>query len=173
MRNAVSSYQLHESPPGVALRDGPAVYPQCTLLPLWMCLNLHCQTCPLLFIGVFAVFVVFVFAVVLGEKRGVFGQSRAHFLLLLESPGVGHLDVAPLGCGFVYDLLQPGVELAVRLFQGRVVACDMVFVPGVAAMLGWDFIQDLGLRFLFAREGQFPPARVRHGTKRRPVYLDK
>lgn len=130
-----------------------------------MCLNLHCHTCPLLFVAVFVVFVVFICAVVLGEKRGVLGQSRAYPLLLLEAPGVGHLDVAPLSCRFVYDLLQSGVELAVRLFLRRIVAW-MLFVPGVAAMLGWDLIQDLGLRFLFAREGQFPPARVRHGTRR-------
>lgn len=168
MRNALSSYQLHESLPGVALRDGPLFTHSAPCRHFWMCLNLHCQTCPLLFVAMFVVFVVFIFAVVLGEKRGVFSQSRAHFLLLLESAGVGHLNVAPLGCGFIYDLLQSSVELAVRLVLGRV-----VLVPGVAAMLGWDLIQDLGLRFLFAREGQFPPARVRHGTKRRPVNLDK
>lgn len=133
---------------------------------------LHYQTCSLLFVGVFVVFVVFIFVVVLGEKRRVFSQSSTHLLLLLKAAGVGHLDVAALGGRFVYDLLQSGVELAVHMFLRRIVA-RVLFVPRVAAMLCWDLIQDLGFRFLFAREGQFPPAWVRHGTYREQSTLTK
>lgn len=133
---------------------------------------LHCQICSLLFVGVFVAFVVFVFITVLSEKRGVFSQSGAHLLLLLKAAGVGHLDVAPLSGGFVYDLLQSGVELAVHVLLRRIVAW-MLFVPRVAAMLCWDLIQDFGFRFLFAGEGQFPPAWVRHGTDRDQSTLTK
>lgn len=110
---------------------------------------------------------VLIAGVVLCEQVGVLPQRGADLLLLLEATRVGHLDVAALGGRLVHDLLQPGVELAVGVVRGggvAVAARGVLFVAGVAAVLGRDLVQDLGLGLLLAREGQLPPAGVSHGT---------
>lgn len=99
---------------------------------------------------------VLVSHVVFGEEVGVFSQSDSDSLLLLKSARMGDLDVAALCGRLVHNLLQPGIELAV----GGVTA--HVLDARVAGKLSWDLIQDFGLRFLFAQEGQFPPGRVSH-----------
>lgn len=114
-----------------------------------------------LFVSLF--FMALVTEAVLCEQIWVLGQRGADLLLLLEATGVGDLDVAALGGGFVHDLLQPGIELAVPVV-GRGVTARVLFVPGVTTILRRDLIQNLRFRFLLAREGQLPPAWVSHGT---------
>lgn len=94
-------------------------------------------------------FMVLVTEVVLCEQIWVLGQRGADLLLFLEASGVGHLDVAALGGRFIYNLLQPGVEVAVHVVCRGVVA-RVLFVTGVAAILSRDLVQDLGFRFLLA-----------------------
>lgn len=92
---------------------------------------------------------VLVAEVVLCEQVRVLGQRGSDLLLLLEATGVGDLDVTALGGGFVHNLLQSGVELAVHMV-GRGITARVLLVPGVAAVLGRDLVQDLGFRLLLA-----------------------
>lgn len=101
----------------------------------------------MLFFSLF--FMVLVSEVFLCEQVWVLGQRGTDPLLLLEASGVGDLDVAAFGGRFVYNLLQPGVELAVRVICSRVIA-RVLLVSGVAAVLSRDLVQDLGLRLLLA-----------------------
>lgn len=95
---------------------------------------------------------VLVTQVVFSKQIGVLRQRRPDFLLLLESARVGDFDVTAFGGRLIYNLLQSGIELAVHIMvrRVRVVIARVLFIPGVAAILGWDLVQDLGLRFLFA-----------------------
>lgn len=104
--------------------------------------------CVLLFVSL--VFMVLVAEVVLCEQIWVLGQRGTDLLLLLEASRVGHLDVAALGCRFIYNLLQSGVELAVQVVCRGGIVARVIFVSGVAAVLSRDLIQDFGLRFLLA-----------------------
>lgn len=94
-------------------------------------------------------FMVLIAEVVLCKQVWVLGQRGADLLLLLEATGVGDLDVAALGGGFVYDLLQSGIELAVHVVR-RGITGRVLLVPGVTAVLGRDFIQNFRFRLLLA-----------------------
>ena len=98
--------------------------------------------------------------VVFGEEVGVFSQRGTDLLLLLKPAGVGDLDMAALGGRLVHNLLQPGIELAVR----GVRTWDILVVR-VAGKLGRDLIQDFSLRLFLAQEGQFPPGWVGHDNE--------
>lgn len=47
--------------------------------------------------------------------------------------------MAALGGSFIHNLLQPGVERAARVLGGLVIA-QVLFVSGVAAVLGRDLV---------------------------------
>lgn len=101
----------------------------------------------LLFVSRF--FMVLVTEAVLGKQVWVLGQRGTDLLLLLEATRVGDLDVTALGGGFVHNLLQSGVELAVHMV-GRGITARVLFVPGVAAVLRRDLVQNLRFRLLLA-----------------------
>lgn len=103
--------------------------------------------CILLFVSL--LFVVLVAEVVLCEQVGVLGQRSSDLLLLLVAARVGDLDVASFGGRFIHYLLQSDVELAVHVFC-RWVTALMLFVPGVASILRWDLVQNLGFRLFLA-----------------------
>lgn len=92
----------------------------------------------LLFVSL--LFMVLVAEVVLREQVWVLDQRGPDLLLLLEASGVGHFNVATFGGRFVHNLLQPGVELAVHVVRRRVGSAQVLFVPGVAAVLGRDLV---------------------------------
>lgn len=116
-------------------------------------------------------FMVLLAQVVLCEQIRVLGQRGANLLLLLKTAGVGDLDMAAFGGRFIHDLLQPGVELAVRVVR-RGIPARVVFVPSVGDVLRWDFIQNLRLRLRLAGKCQLPPACVSHGTNGDGTNLD-
>lgn len=128
---------------------------------------------PWCYLSVFC-FVVLVAEVVLGVQVRVLGQRGADLLLLLEASGVGDLDVAAFGGGFIYNLLQSGIELAVHVVRWGG-AARVLLVSGVTAALGRDLVQNLRFRLLLAGEGQLPPAWISHGTHRgwRPDLVDE
>lgn len=106
-------------------------------------------------------FMVLITVAVLWEHDGALGQRGSDLLLFLEASWVRDLDVAALCGRFIYNLLQFGAELAIRVFWR---SARVLFVSRVAAMLSRDLIQNLRPWFLFTREGQLPPALVSHGT---------
>lgn len=92
---------------------------------------------------------VFITEIVLCEQIWVLHQRGTDLLLLLEATRVGDLDMAAFGGRFIYNLLQSGIELAVHMVWRGIIA-QVLFIPSVAAILGWDLVQDFGFRFLFA-----------------------
>lgn len=73
----------------------------------------HCARCLVSLMSVF--FVVLIAELVLAVEIRVLGQRGADLLLLPVASGVGDLDVATFGGGFIDNLLQSDIELAVRL----------------------------------------------------------
>lgn len=51
--------------------------------------------------------------------------------------------------GFIYNLLQPGIELAGQMIWSGIIV-GMVFASRVAAVLGRDLVQNLRFGFLLA-----------------------
>lgn len=107
----------------------------------------HSGVCFLLHVSL--ILMVLVTEVVLRKEIWVLGQRGADLLLFLEASGVGDLDMAALGGRFIYNLLQPGVELAVHMVWRGIIA-RVLFVSSVTAMLGRDLIQNLRLGLLLA-----------------------
>lgn len=92
---------------------------------------------------------VLVTEAVLCEQVWFLSQHHTDLPLLLEASGVGDLDVASFSGRFVHNLLQSGVELAVRVICRGVVA-RVLFVSSVADVISWDLIQNFGFRLLLA-----------------------